>query len=429
MYFNNDDIKANVLSVSAGPVTEELSSLMRCVWGPVVGFDYEIRVLHLERPKNVYKLGFSLIGTTLVEAPGSVAIGDDNASIASSNVYPADAKEHQTKPATHFVESVEDDCLFNTLLPRDSLKPGDQLLQANGQRLWGVSYKRVLQCLRNLPSHIELVIARNIISSNAFMTPERNHFFVDMNDDPMHVNSSEVGSILDETAPKLNLGSLPPVGRTAEWVRSTNNLSSPDAFNEPLSHIPIDQYGTMRSSISNFDAMSSISSVQSMSNCQLPNSVMNLEELTFTTQPTWFEIPLVIQLQKDSSGFGFSLTEYESLPISDFDDSFASVGQRAALRLKRTSSTMNSPQRAWRSQTVSPKRPPLKESYFNPDAQLDLHRRSDHALAAKRSNSLPKHYRKRQQQSILLSNLYIEYLTPFSASYCELMEVKPPYAK
>ncbi|CAH8572842.1 unnamed protein product [Heterobilharzia americana] len=75
-------------------------------------------------------------------------------------------------------------------------------------------------------------------------------------------------------------------------------------------------------------------------------------------RPSWSSVPLIIQLDKSSRGFGFSIAEYEELPVTDLE---GKTSRKAfTLDRKSTSTTLDSDRQSFRSyrssSTSSPSR-------------------------------------------------------------------------
>lgn len=113
-------------------------------------------------------------------------------------------------------------------------------MQVNGYRLHGHSHVDVVRCLRSLPAHIELVIARSpeCVGTNGIGIGDGDGVStllddnVNDSDTIMHVAASEIGSVatgVDETdscwtgISPVTLPTHPPDLRISEWIRGSQS--------------------------------------------------------------------------------------------------------------------------------------------------------------------------------------------------------------
>uniref|UniRef100_A0A5S6Q8E7 PDZ domain-containing protein n=1 Tax=Trichuris muris TaxID=70415 RepID=A0A5S6Q8E7_TRIMR len=103
-------------------------------WAAVCGPEYKILFVELERSPCNETLGIALEGT--VDVVG----------------------ESETCPH-HFIRSMEPN--DGIVVLTGELKPGDELLEVNGEVLYGRSYVDVLEILQNLPRKVTMIVGRN----------------------------------------------------------------------------------------------------------------------------------------------------------------------------------------------------------------------------------------------------------------------------
>ncbi|VDP99410.1 unnamed protein product, partial [Trichobilharzia regenti] len=217
-------------------VTEELVDLMRKVWLPIIGPDYDIIVLHVHKPRGVTNLGMSLEATSNGHLK---AMSTPVSHHVMSNGL--DQKNEQNKPSRHFVQYIVPEGLIGSL---GVVQTGDELLQANGHRIHGTSYTSTLRYLRSLPSRIQLVLGRK--KPTCTHEDENNaglNFSADSNplidctdEPPLEVVASEIGSV--DTVPSIRMissydvpdravaysGPVSPMSahrRVTEWIRKS----------------------------------------------------------------------------------------------------------------------------------------------------------------------------------------------------------------
>ncbi|BHF82255.1 hypothetical protein SprV_0802539200 [Sparganum proliferum] len=142
----------------------------------------DVQVLRVVKSKKETSLGISVEGYTVDS--GVSENGDVDA---------------QTGPrgrlTRHFVQAVNPDGLFGRL---NCLFPDDEILQVNGFRIHGRSHKEAVRCLRCLPAHIELVIARSVGGESALTGSIAEAYAAQTEgdrDDTVVIAASEVGSV------------------------------------------------------------------------------------------------------------------------------------------------------------------------------------------------------------------------------------------
>nr|CAH8861414.1 unnamed protein product [Trichobilharzia regenti] len=479
-------------------VTEELVDLMRKVWLPIIGPDYDIIVLHVHKPRGVTNLGMSLEGITYVSEPAFDNTSNNcnqSQTTATSNGHlkamstpvshhvmsnGLDQKNEQNKPSRHFVQYIVPEGLIGSL---GVVQTGDELLQANGHRIHGTSYTSTLRYLRSLPSRIQLVLGRK--KPTCTHEDENNaglNFSADSNplidctdEPPLEVVASEIGSV--DTVPSIRMissydvpdravaysGPVSPMSahrRVTEWIRKSQgdlsntapHLSSPESVSmyeqnntsrsekassynlEPLnSHTydprrnyvnvnPTDGVpfpmnastmdNTRKYSLPNTLSSRKLQQMKSNTLGRLPTSntsrrftepgpvVQQYNQRRYQTlphnrrlhridprygfkRPSWSSVPLVIQLNKSSQGFGFSIAEYEELPVTDLEGKTSSR-KAYTLDRKNTSSTLDSDRHSFRSYRSSVTSSPNR----NYKSSSNLKRRSTWSSRSKKTHGI-----------------------------------------
>ncbi|CAH8861605.1 unnamed protein product [Trichobilharzia szidati] len=479
-------------------VTEELVDLMRKVWLPIIGPDYDIIVLHVHKPRGVTNLGMSLEGITYISEPAfdnTTNSYNRSQTTATSNGHlrtmstpvshhvmsnGVDQQNEQNKPSRHFVQYIVPEGLIGSL---GVVQTGDELLQANGHRIHGTSYTSTLRYLRSLPSRIQLVFGRR--KPTCTHEDENNaglNFSADSNplidctdEPPLEVVASEIGSV--DTAPSIRMinsydvpdravaysGPVSPTSahrRVTEWIRKSQgdlsntapHLSSPESVSmyeqsnttrsekassynfEPLnSHTydprrnyvnvnPTDGVlfpmnastmdNTRKYSLPNTLRSTKLQQMKSNTLGRLPTSntsrrftepgpvVQQYNQRRYQTlphnrrlhridprygfkRPSWSSVPLVIQLNKSSQGFGFSIAEYEELPVTDLEGKTSSR-KAYTLDRKNTSSTLDSDRQSFRSYRTSVTSSPNR----NYKSSSSLKRRSTWSSRSKKTHGI-----------------------------------------
>ncbi|VDP75160.1 unnamed protein product [Echinostoma caproni] len=351
-----------VSNLVAGEVTAELEESMRNVWQPLIGPDHEIIVLHIRRPKNEGTLGISLQGVSEVREPAfapASGTADKDGNIPNGTTYTEPLKPMESR---HFVHSVLPDGPIGKL---NIVRPGDELLQVNGRRLRGTSHTSTVRCLRNLPNHIELILARAKSNLLCDQNPLEQIVPIDAQGPPLEISASEVGSV--DTAmstehyetiptrgrvPPQRTASLSPNSahkRVSDWVRRSQADLEPDsslsvdwdanAAPHSISRRPpypnasstmrpdrsglgdtLDGRKTLpprRAASLQLDRSNPASrpvggfDVSASRNSTLARRVPPVDPRYGSKRPVWSRVPLLFQLTKTSKGFGFSLSEYE----------------------------------------------------------------------------------------------------------------------
>ncbi|KAF7258501.1 hypothetical protein EG68_03983, partial [Paragonimus skrjabini miyazakii] len=347
---------------TAGEVTPELEELMRKVWQPLIEPDQEIIVLHIKKPKSAVSLGISIEGVDEVRKP------EFRSSAPGVPVLPnGGSSERKSIEPRHFVQAVVPNGLIGSL---NIVRPGDELLQVNGRRLRGTSSTNTVRCLRSLPQYIELVLARSKSSDPVPTIPGVDASWAFVDEPPFELQASEVNSvdttysaspIAEVTAPyPMPVSPKTAHNRVSEWVRRSvteqpdgsistdadvNRTQSPEVQSNyvyPANTLP---YPTDKNAIP-LEATNSVTragrdGLFESSGATLPRSYpAYLQDPRYgSKRPVWSTVPLLVQLNKSSSGFGFSLSEYEELTVSDPD----SHSRRKSLTLGRRKPSRLSP--------------------------------------------------------------------------------------
>ncbi|VUZ50927.1 unnamed protein product [Hymenolepis diminuta] len=313
-------IQLRAAELYAGRVNADLLKLMTAVWQPIVGPDREIGVFRVVRPKNVRQLGFSLIGSTTEPRPRKPVTS------ISATVLPAKSEESAQEgqepveeisdetPSRHFVHTVLPGGLFSSC---NYLRPGDELLQVNGYRLHGRSHVEVVRCLRCLPAHIELVVARplqNFEGANGDV-PDGASNYLGETGTTLHVAASEIGSVatgsfLDDSCDgsassyigfsPVGLPIHPPASRVSEWIRGSQSDMSMAGLN-----------GTLTRGQAIISPMPSAAA--STVDCEVFSSASTVISENGTHKPVWSPVPLIVMLKRDKPAFGFSISSYDEI--------------------------------------------------------------------------------------------------------------------
>lgn len=138
----------------------------------------------------------------------------------------------------------------------------------NGYRLHGRSHVEVVRCLRCLPAHIELVIARPLQSFEGANgnVPDGASTYLDETGTTLHVAASEIGSVatgsfLDDSCDgsassyvgfsPVGLPIHPPASRVSEWIRGSQSDMSMAGLNGTLTRVLISYISSVL--VSQFD--------------------------------------------------------------------------------------------------------------------------------------------------------------------------------
>ncbi|VDD82189.1 unnamed protein product [Mesocestoides corti] len=397
--------------ILAGRAPPELIKLMVDVWTPIVGPNKEIMVrfafemtqplivIRTVRPKNMRVLGISLQGSTLLDASESTpdklseAAAEDDATATAS-------------PSRHFVHSVLPNSLFGQL---GCLQRGDEILQVrpramhrlptlhpthafrhefdtrwrcycsvNGYRLHGYSHVEAVRCLRCLPSHIELVIARSLDAGH----DEGQYFMEDVDGNTtLQVAASEIGSTLTGLedgaggstrkdsgdwlgVSPVALPNQPPDLRVSEWIhRSHSDITSTKMMLNGSADL-VSRLATPLDAVSSHEAPTSppTSSMSLSAVSKADDSLLSLDNTRMSTllrsmkvqrnrldpsgatsmllpgsdlKPTWSKVPLIVMLRRDTKGFGFSLSEFDDFAVSTTTVRTSSLRRRASTLTRR----------------------------------------------------------------------------------------------
>uniref|UniRef100_A0A5K3F432 Patj homolog n=1 Tax=Mesocestoides corti TaxID=53468 RepID=A0A5K3F432_MESCO len=339
----------------AGRAPPELIKLMVDVWTPIVGPNKEIMVIRTVRPKNMRVLGISLQGSTLLDASESTpdklseAAAEDDATATAS-------------PSRHFVHSVLPNSLFGQL---GCLQRGDEILQVNGYRLHGYSHVEAVRCLRCLPSHIELVIARSLDAGH----DEGQYFMEDVDGNTtLQVAASEIGSTLTGLedgaggstrkdsgdwlgVSPVALPNQPPDLRVSEWIhRSHSDITSTKMMlngsadlheaptSPPTSSMSLSAVSKADDSLLSLDNTRMSTLLRSMKvqrNRLDPSGATSMLLPGSDLKPTWSKVPLIVMLRRDTKGFGFSLSEFDDFAVSTTTVRTSSLRRRASTLTRR----------------------------------------------------------------------------------------------
>ncbi|KAF5405219.1 PDZ/DHR/GLGF domain protein, partial [Paragonimus heterotremus] len=311
----------------AGEVTPELEELMRKVWQPLIEPDQEIIVLHIKKPKSAVSLGISIEGVDEVRKP------EFRSSVPGVSVLPnGGSNERKSIEPRHFVQAVVPNGLIGSL---NIVRPGDELLQVNGRRLRGTSSTNTVRCLRSLPQYIELVLARSKSGDPVPTIPGVDASWAFADEPPFELQASEVNSvdttysaspIAEVTAPyPMPVSPKTAHNRVSEWVRRSvteqpdgsistdadvNRTQSPEAQSNYVYPANIPPYPADKNAIP-LEATNSVTragrdGLFESSGATLPRSYpAYLQDPRYgSKRPVWSTVPLLVQLNKSSSGFG-----------------------------------------------------------------------------------------------------------------------------
>ncbi|KAF8561564.1 hypothetical protein P879_04939 [Paragonimus westermani] len=321
-----------------------------------------LQVLHIKKPKSAVSLGISIEGVDEVRKPEFRPLAP------TAPVLPNGGSiERKSIEPRHFVQAVVPNGLIGSL---NIVRPGDELLQVNGRRLRGTSSTNTVRCLRSLPQYIELVLARSKSGAPVPTIPGVDASWAFVDEPPFELQASEVNSvdttysaspIAEVTAPyPIPVSPKTAHSRVSEWVRRSvteqpdgsistdadvNRTHSPEvqssyAYPANILPYPTDKNATpleTRNSVTRGGRDGLFES----SGATLPRSYpAYLQDPRYgSKRPVWSTVPLLVQLNKSSNGFGFSLSEYEELTVSDPD----SHSRRKSLTLGRRKSSRLSP--------------------------------------------------------------------------------------
>ncbi|KAM7533352.1 hypothetical protein Aperf_G00000121180 [Anoplocephala perfoliata] len=213
--------------------------------------------------------------------------------------------------------------------------PGVLDLKVNGYCLRGRSHVEVVRCLRSLPSHIELVVARSLPNAgdqdvNGDISEEIASGSLDETGNMLHVAASEIGSTATGAFPDdlsdgrasswagdspYTLPSHPSTSKVSEWIRG----SQPD-----MTGTLMRGQGLIYPS-----PTAAVSTAGSISNAYMPASML-LGDENISYRPEWSSVPLIVMLRRDKPSFGFSISSYDE-PSPDGSNTI-----RRGSTLKRT---------------------------------------------------------------------------------------------
>lgn len=115
-----------------GEILPTVEAALQTKWGKIMGADCQIVVSQLSKAKEGGGLGISLEGTVDVE----------------------DGRE--VRPH-HYIRSILPD---GPVGRAGKLLSGDELLEVNGRRLFGLNHIEVVNILKELPMHVRIICAR-----------------------------------------------------------------------------------------------------------------------------------------------------------------------------------------------------------------------------------------------------------------------------
>ncbi|TGZ61772.1 hypothetical protein CRM22_007830 [Opisthorchis felineus] len=373
--------------VYAGEVTPELEELMRNVWQPLIGPDCDVIVLHIKKPKSASSLGISVEGVDWVRKRGNFPLAN------------GELTEPVSAEPRHFVQSIIPDGLLGSL---NIIQPGDELLQVNGRRLRGMSRTSTVRCLRNLPSHIELVLSRARQPTQMFAPEELALLEAHGEEPPLEVMASEVNSVdttysdvhlpANSTTVLHNVTGHPPTNvspraiesRISEWVRrsvvdlqhssavtNSHDLEHPQSHKMESSYFkppgnapypPESHSATLNERRSYLESFRHLhhSPQKRPTDTSHPATMPRVRSGTYRVQdprykakrPVWSSVPLLVQLTKSERGFGFSLSEYEELPVSETESRRRRISLTLGRRHSNRHSPFSSPRKFHRSATL-----------------------------------------------------------------------------
>ena len=207
-----------------------------------------------------------------------------------------------------------------------------------------------MRCLRCLPSHIELVIARRFGAVDAVENGRHSDIFNGEEEEDkdsaasktlLHVAASEIGSVAtgvdDLESPgfsafsPVGLPDQPADSRVSEWIKSSHMDVRGSAFDSSFSRVT-----------SNYSTNFLSSPIQS-SELQPNVGVGGL-------RPSWSSVPLVVMLRREKADFGISIAVYDDVSCLFSPDSrlhLKSQGdrERRSNTMRRRASSLNRRQR------------------------------------------------------------------------------------
>ncbi|VDL30435.1 unnamed protein product, partial [Hymenolepis diminuta] len=216
----------------------------------------------------------------------------------------------------------------------------------NGYRLHGRSHVEVVRCLRCLPAHIELVVARplqNFEGANGDV-PDGASNYLGETGTTLHVAASEIGSVatgsfLDDSCDgsassyigfsPVGLPIHPPASRVSEWIRGSQSDMSMAGLN-----------GTLTRGQAIISPMPSAAA--STVDCEVFSSASTVISENGTHKPVWSPVPLIVMLKRDKPAFGFSISSYdESLLDGSYVISRTSTLKRGMSLRRRSTRAAN----------------------------------------------------------------------------------------
>ncbi|XP_076347110.1 patj homolog isoform X2 [Tachypleus tridentatus] len=254
-HLNNTNLIAN--NHYSGTLLLEIEATIKAEWEKIMGPKYEIVVVQFSKLPGV-GLGISLTGTVDVEGGKEV-------------------RPH------HYLRSILND---GPVGQNGKLRTGDELLEVNGKKLYGLNYVGVVSTLKELPSDVRLVCARNLHQClEAFIPP----------------SAKICGSPV----------TYPPFSRIDYEVTSTDDSESKGSASEPsggsLSSLTPLSERLVKAKSEGFLAVGVPASSLNPPCAKLRSR--SLEPLTALAM--WSDEPHVVELPKGDRGLGFSILDYQ----------------------------------------------------------------------------------------------------------------------
>ncbi|XP_022238826.1 uncharacterized protein LOC106457273 isoform X3 [Limulus polyphemus] len=259
---SKDDQRLNNVNLTAndhygGPLLPEIEATIKAEWEKIMGSKYEIVVVQFSKLPGV-GLGISLTGTVDVEGGKEV-------------------RPH------HYLRSILND---GPVGQNGKLRSGDELLEVNGKKLYGLNYVDVVSTLKELPSDIRLVCGRNLHQClEAFIPPSAKICGSPVSYPPFSCIDYEVASTDDSE----NKGSVSEP--------SGGSLSSLTPLSERL--VKAKSEGYLAVGVPASSLKPPFVKLRSRS----------LEPLTALAM--WSDEPHVVELSKGDRGLGFSILDYQ----------------------------------------------------------------------------------------------------------------------
>ncbi|CAL8097639.1 unnamed protein product [Calicophoron daubneyi] len=385
----------------AGDVTPELVELMRRVWQPIVGLDREILVVRFHKPKNASSLGVSLQGITQVpDIPPSTHVPQSDGGKMDENtdqpewgvprhfvlsvlpngpvgklkvVQPGDellqvnGRRLHGSSHTSTVRCLRNLPNYIELVLARSISPssldqyappvdGDRInfdsppIELIGSEVGSVDTAlsadhqdmRVPIRLHQPPNSLSPGTTKRRVSdwirrSQGDLRPEDNIVGPHADDFIDSARIKRVHSLTLEPRKLAPVTSSPAASRQTESNHTTlGDVSGSLPYDQPQQ-----QLGETKRSGVHRQQSASIRMSDDLTSSTIPiyGTYRRSRDPRYGhKRPVWADVPLLVQLTKSSRGFGFSLSEYEELPVSETDQRV----RRKTLTLGRRSSSRRS---------------------------------------------------------------------------------------